>query len=414
MNEIQAARESAIHLLRMGYTPREVATELSRSESWVRKCRQLYQVGGWAGLAEASRAPHQHGRRLPSEVRSAIIRVRSELEAQAAKGTGLKYVGGRAVRTRLKAKNISPLPSIPTIERVIREAGLTRPKAPTPTVTYPRLYPRQPHQLIQIDHMPHFLQGGQRVFCFNGIDVVSRYPTGQVYEQRRAVDAVDFLIKVMQSIGIAAYTQVDNEGCFSGGFTHPYVLGQFVRLALQLGTELVFSPFYYPESNGSVERFHQDYQYHVWQDTYLSDKVAVQAQADQFFADYRHSGHHSALQGQTPHQAHHASEPRLLEISFTCPSEKLPLYAGRLHFIRRVQPDGSVWVLNVAWPVPVFDPLKGVWVTIDLRPTGSSLTIYDAAPDVPDRQCLVSYPFPLKEVVLPRADKGSAKLLSYC
>lgn len=404
MNKIQATRESAIHLLRAGYTTRDVATELSRSESWVRKCRRLYQAAGWAGLAEGSHAPHHHGRQLPNEVRAAIIRVRSELEAEAAKDTGLKYVGGRAIRTRLKAQNITPVPSVPTIERVIREAGMTRLKAPPPKVTYPRLHPQQPHQLIQIDHMPHFLQGGQRVFCFNGIDVVSRYPTGQVYEHRRAVDAVDFLIHVAQTIGLATYTQVDNEGCFSGGVTHPYVLGQFVRLALQLGTELVFSPVCYPQSNGFVERFHQDYQYHVWQDTYLSDKAAVEAQADQFFGRYRHSGHHSALPEQTPHQAHHAVQPHLLELSFSPPLEKLPLYAGRLHFIRLVQPNGTVSVLNVAWSVPSFDPLKGVWVTLDLHPTGSTLTIYDAAPDVSDRHCLISYPFPVKEAILPRPD----------
>ena len=247
-------------------------------------------------------------------------------------------------------------------------------------------------------------QGGQRVFCFNGIDTVSRYPTGQVYQHRRAVDAVDFLIHVMQTIGIAGYTQVDNEGCFSGGFTHPYVIGQFARLALQMGTELVFSPVGHPQSNGSVERFHQDYQQHVWQDTYLADDVAVQVQADQFFSRYRHSGHHSVLADQTPHQAHHTAKPQLLAATFTRPAERLPIYAGRLHFMRRVQPDGTVSVLNVNWPVPRFDPLKGVWVTVELQPDQSTLTIYDAAPGATDRQCLVSYPFPLTEAVLVRPD----------
>jgi len=55
------------------------------------------------------------------------------------------------------------------------------------------------------------------------------------------------------------YTQLDNEGCFSGGFTHPGVLGKVLRLWLMVGTELVFSPLRHPESNGCVERFHQDY-----------------------------------------------------------------------------------------------------------------------------------------------------------
>jgi len=31
------------------------------------------------------------------------------------------------------------------------------------------------------------------------------------------------------------YTQVDNESCFSGGFTHPGVLGKVLRLGLMVG-----------------------------------------------------------------------------------------------------------------------------------------------------------------------------------
>jgi hypothetical protein len=252
--------------------------------------------------------------------------------------------------------------------------------------------------------MPHYLQGGQKVFCFNALDVVSRYPTGQVYRQRRATDAQAFLIHVWQTIGLPRYTQVDNEGCFSGGFTHPYVLGQCARLALLVGTELLFSPVHHPQSNGSVERFHQDYQLHVWQDTYLADLQAVQCQAEPFFDQYRHSEHHSALHEQPPTLVHQQPlPPRLLAATFSLPEGKLPLYAGRLHFMRRVQPDDTVSVLNVAWSVPKPDPLKGVWVTLDLTPQAATLSIYDAAPDAPTRNCLVVYPFPLKEPVLPRS-----------
>jgi len=96
-------------------------------------------------------------------------------------------------------------------------------------------------------------------------------------------------------MGIPQYTQVDNEGCFSGGFTHPRVLGKVVRLALYVGTELVFSPIGHPESNGSVERFHQDYNQHVWKETALKHRADVQAQAQPFFIAYRHSRHSTAL-----------------------------------------------------------------------------------------------------------------------
>ena len=85
------------------------------------------------------------------------------------------------------------------------------------------------------------------------------------------------------------------------------------------------------------------------------------------------------------------------------PTERLPVSAGRLHFIRRVQSDGTVSVLTVAWQVPSDDLRRGVWVTVTLHPDGSTLAVYDAAPDASDRQCLVTYPFPVKDAVVPRA-----------
>ena len=249
--------------------------------------------------------------------------------------------------------------------------------------------------------MPHFLQGGQRVACFNSIDVASRYPTGRAYAQRRSEDAADFHIHTWQEIGIPTYTQVDNEGCFSGGATHPYVLGKVVRLALHVGAELVFSPCYHPESNGFIERFHQDYSRHVWQDTYLADLAAVNQQGEHFFSQYRQRQDHCRLAEQTPDQRHHQQPATLLAPDFQLPPDKMPLRAGRVHFMRRVSPDGTIRVLNVEWAVPHFNPLQGVWVTLELSPAAATLTIFDAAPDVAERKQLAAYPFPLKESVLP-------------
>jgi transposase InsO family protein len=325
------------------------------------------------------------------------------LEAEASRGNGLKYIGGCAVRTRLKAWQVEPLPSVPTIERVLREFGMTKDRKsdPTPEIDYPHLHPDAAHQLCQVDIVPHYLTGGEHVACFNAIDVVSRFPTGKPYARRRSQDAAEFLVHVWQIIGISKYTQVDNEACFSGGFTHPYVLGKVVRLALSVGTELVFSPVRHPQSNGSVERFHQDYDRHVWDDTYLSDVQAIEMQSDHFFELYRHSCHHSVLQENSPYELHHRPDLRLLDDDFSLSPEKLPLKEGRIHFIRRVSSQETLSVLNVDWDVPDPDPDKGVWVTVEFRTRGASLSIYDAAPDVNDRNCLATYPFPVQEEILP-------------
>lgn len=404
MPTLEEDRYAAIHLLRAGHSVEEVAKQLKRSRQWVRKWRKRYETGGWQGLASRSRAPKKHGRRLPESVRQLVAQTRSELEAEAAMRTGLRYIGGIAIRTRLKDKPNALWPSVATIERILREKELSQPrcKATLPKIVYPHLKPTQAHELCQVDIAPHFLSGGERVACFNAIDVVSRNPTGQAYARRRSQDAAEFLVHVWQTLGIPRYTQVDNESCFSGGFTHKYVLGKVVRLALQVGTELLFSPVRHPQSNGYVERFHQDYDKHVWEDTYLENRQAVQQQAEPFFQLYRHSRHHSRLNEQTPFEVHYQTAPHCLAPDFQLSQRKLPLYEGRVHFMRRVRSDATVSVLNVAWQVPDPPQDKGVWVTLELRCEGATLAIYDAAPDVAERTCLVTYDFPLSEPVQPR------------
>lgn len=406
MNYRVAERRTAIHLIRAGHSVKEVAQELKRHPNWVRKWYKRYQAEDWSGLQDRSRAPKTHGHQLKDKVWRAICQTRSELEAAAATEAGLKYIGPLAVRTKLKKQGLKPLPSKATIERVLREHKMTRPynKPSREKIAYPHLKPTEPLQLCQVDIVPHYLQGGERVACFNAIDVVSRYPTGQACNQRRSEDAAAFLIHTWQKIGIPYYTQVDNEGCFNGGATHPYVLGKVLRLALAVGTELVFSPFYHPESNGYVERFHQDYDRHVWEATYLHHCAEVQSKAETFFQAYRQSEHHSALKGISPQAQHQQVSARKLSLDFVLPESKIPLYEGRVHFIRRVQADGTISVLNVRWTVPTSPPNQGVWVTLEFQKSGATLNIYNAAPDVPDRQCLAAYLFPLKETVLPGPD----------
>ena len=174
-----------------------------------------------------------------------------------------------------------------------------------------------------------------------------------------------------------------------------------MRVSLFVGTELVFSPFYHPKSNAYVERFHQDYNAFVWDETQLTDHTAVQRQSQCFFPLYRQSGHHSALGGRSP-QAVHADYPaRLLPVDFCLPSGKLPLTVGKVHFLRKVRKDQTIRILNLDWQVLSAKPDQGVWATIDFTLQGATLRVYNVAPDMGKRTCLVSHPFLLKEPVQP-------------
>jgi transposase len=233
-------RRTAIHLLRSGVSPAGVAKQLHRSLAWVYKWHNRFGAEQqWDSLNDRSRAPQTHPNQLSVPERQAIIQARSELEMEATQPGHLNYIGARAVQNRLRRQGGRRLPSISSIERTLAAAGMTWPHKPAPLpVVYPPLHPAHPLQLIQADIVPHFLPGGACVACFNAIDVVSKYPTGRQYPTKRAADAANFLIHVWQEIGIPQYTQVDNEACFSGGFSHPAVLGNVVRLGLLVGTDV--------------------------------------------------------------------------------------------------------------------------------------------------------------------------------
>lgn len=396
-------RRTAIHLLRSGRTPAQAAAEMQRSLAWVYKWRtRFFAQENWNDLQDRSRAPQHSPKRLPEQVRQAIRQARSALEAEADEPEKLSYIGAPAVRARLRKEGVEPLPSISSIERELRAAGMTRPRKPTQPedVIYPHLQPTAAQQLVQVDIVPHYLPRGPCVACFNAIDVFSRYPTGQQFPSRRSIDASNFLIQVWQELGIPQFTQVDNEACFSGGFSHPAVLGKVLRLALFVGTELVFSPVRHPQSNGSVERFHQDYDRHVWHKFELPDLAAVHRHSPGFFDAFRHSEHHSALNGRSPVQVHF-DQPGLPLSTDLRLIKRLPLTAGRVHFMRRVNQEKQISLLNLDWDVPKAQPDQGVWATLEFSRHGALLRIFDAAPDAPKRICLASHPFPIKEPVQP-------------
>ena len=395
-------RQTLIHLLRSDKTPAEAAEELGRSISWSYKWQERYRQAGWEGLKEQPRAPHHIAHKTNEQVRRVILRTRSELEAEALSADKLSYIGADAIFGHLQSQGMSSVPSISTIERLLRQAGVTKPRQPKveKEVEYPTLHFSAAHRLTQVDIVPHYLKGGTAIACFNAIDVASRYPAGKQYENKRSGEAIDFIVHVWHELGISDYLQMDNESCFSGGYKHPGVIGQAVRLALYVGTQPVFSPFYHPESNGYIERFHQDYSSFVWKKALLGNLADVRQRSGLFFPNYRNSFHHSALGGRSPQQVHSQTPVRKLPASFSIP-KKLPITEGQIHFMRAVSKERQVLILNKTWDVKLAEQDQGVWATLFLTSKGARLRIYDAVPNTPNRRCLAEYPFPLKEQVVP-------------
>jgi hypothetical protein len=402
--EAYAQRVTAVYLIQQGWTPTRVGQVLGRSRAWGYKWWLRFQHNqAWEDLHTQSRAPQSGPTWLSPAVQQMICRVRQELEAEASLPEHLGYVGAPAIRSRLQAEGLSNLPSRASIERALGKAGLTHPHAtPEDEIHYPHLQPSQPHELIQVDIVPHYLPGGGCVSCFNAIDPVSHYPSGAQSLSKSAAVAMQFLQQVWAEQGWSHYLQLDNESCFSGGTAHPRVLSKVVRLGLYVGTQLVFTPFYHPQSNGCVERFHQDYNQHTWQKFELTDLEGVQSTSARFVEGFRLSRHVEALAGQCPTEVQACVPARYLPQPLALPSQKLPLTAGQVHFIRRVRVKRTVSILYQDWAVSLVEPDQGVWATLEFSPPQTAvLRIYDLAPDAAVRICLGEHPFPLQEPVLP-------------
>ena len=398
----QEDRKALIHLLHSGEMPREAAQELGRSRAWAYKWKNRFEQDGWAGLQAHSRAPQHIARQTSAEIRQEIVRIRSELESEAENKDSLGYIGADAIYGRLLLCGVESPPAVSTIERILQQAGRTKPRLPQAEkdMAYPHLKPSAVHQLTQVDIVPHYLTGGESIACFNSIDVVSRYPAGKQYVNKRSGDAMDFILHTWRELGLSDYLQMDNESCFSGGYKHPGVIGKVVRLALYVGVQPVFSPFYHPQSNAFVERFHQDYSDFVWIKEHLEDLAAVHQRSAFFFPNYRNSHHHSALGGRSPLEIHRSVPARKLPFGFS-PPNPLPITAGQVHFLRAVDHKSNVLILNKVWAAGLGAPDQGVWATLTLKPGNATLRIYDAAPDAQKRRCLAEHPFPLKEPVMP-------------
>jgi len=401
-NDVESVRHSLVHLIRSGLSPTEAASELGYSPAWAYKWWRRFNEIGWDGLKSQSRAPHHHPNRISGKTEQKILELRGELAKEAQQPNALSYIGAHAIHGRMLERCLKAIPSVSTIEKVLRQAGVTKARQTqvAPMTVYPHVRIAQPHQLTQIDIVPHYLSGGTLVHCFNAIDVVSRYPEGKQYERKSTEQVLDFCLKTFQNIGIPEYTQMDNESSFNGGRTHPYVIGRVPRLMLLVGTELIYSPYYHPESNAYVERFHQDYIQNVWEKTQMHNLSHVQQTSVRFFGRYRISRHHSELDGQSPASLHFASPVRVLPNDFALP-KPLPITEGQIHFMRAVSKDQTIPVFNVNWSAGLAQPYQGVWTTLFITTRGAKLCIYDQAPGVLKRLCLAQHAFPLSEPVRP-------------
>jgi hypothetical protein len=123
-----------------------------------------------------------------------------------------------------------------------------------------------------------------------------------------------------------------------------------IRLCLRYGVSPVFIPEGEPQFNGSVENFNGWFQEPLFQHHFrrpgdLRRELARLQEA----VNTQHI--HPRLGGKTPAQHRRGLRLRKLPGSFVVPTERPPLAAGRVTFLRRVSVAGTVTLLSQTFRV---------------------------------------------------------------
>lgn len=167
-----------------------------------------------------------------------------------------------------------------------------------------------------------------------------------------------------------------------------------------MGIEPIFLPVREPKRNGDVERLHELWDQAFWKRRRFRSVGQVIRLSPGFEAWYAHSYQPPTLNGQTPAQAHQKANRRRLTAREVCLlPEDLPITDGRVHFIRCVNPEGQISLLNETWHVSKWLVNQYVWVTILTRQR--VLKIYHQRSTESKVRLVKTHSYRLNETVVP-------------
>ena len=106
-----------------------------------------------------------------------------------------------------------------------------------------------------------------------------------------------------KTLGIPDFLQLDNDAAFCGGYKTPRRFGQFVRLCLYLGIELIFLPVAEPSRNGEVEELNGLWAHAFWERQRFASFGRVVRASPAFVHWYMTDYAPPLLVGLTPQQA---------------------------------------------------------------------------------------------------------------
>jgi len=374
----ESQRIEAITRYFAGEKPVTVYTGLGKSRKWFYKWLSRFKTGKKGWFKDLSRKPKYTLNRTNGEIEQAVVKIRTAFM----EGTGDEYkyrcIGAESIQFHMETLGYKPLeiPSLSTIKRIIKRNKLRvnkpeRYKRVRSKGRYTIIRPKSIDEMHQMDFVgPRHIKGYGSINSLHLKDVVGRQVAGNQYNEKSMDNVMDFLLDYWKQHSIPKYLQVDNGMCFVGDYKHPKSFSRFVRLVLYVGIEIVFIAPSKPWMNGTIEEFNKGFKKRFWEKERFRDLEDIRRKSPTYFEKENEFNawklRDKNLKAINP--------KRMLPKEFTVEVNRLPLVTGKIHFIRVVDSQGRISVLNEYFNAGKEYIGEYVWATIETRK--QTLTVY--------------------------------------
>ena len=289
-----------LSLLHDGLTPTQAALRFGVSRQWIYTLLRRYRAGGLEALEPRSRRAAHNPRSLTPELRTEIIRLRTELLAH-----GLD-AGAASIAWHLGELKLH-VPALSTIWRILRAAGLVTPtpsKRPKAYIT--RFEAVQPNETWQSDFTHWRLADGSDVEIINWLDDHSRLLLGcTVFKTVTGQVVINTFNECRKLYGTPFSTLTDNGIVYTGRFVKGKNGFEYLLSELDI-VQKNGSPAH-PQTQGKIERFHQTLKKWLTEQEAAKNLRELQRQLDEFRAIYNTRRPHKALEMRTPQSSYEAT-----------------------------------------------------------------------------------------------------------
>jgi putative transposase len=247
-----------------------------------------YKDLGYQGLLDRSRRPYRHANKLPFQLESAIVRLRTEHPTW----------GAAKIREKLlRAFPMVPAPAKSTVHAVLDRHGLVerrkrrRYKAQGTSLTDPS----SPNQLWCADFKGEFMLGNHK-YCYplTITDYCSRYLLAcESLESTKSTFAFSVFERAFKDFGLPIAIRTDNGAPFAA----PNALFGLSKLAvwwLRLGIGIERIKPGHPQQNGRHERMHLTLKKEATKPASFNF-LQQQSRFDDFIEVYNHQRPHAAI-----------------------------------------------------------------------------------------------------------------------